>query len=142
MIGMRIVIEEDFKLIAESVGRWVSSGFSRSVEAMVSEAKSIAPVKTGRLRDSISSHKAGPLSAAIGAGAKHAGYVYGGTGVFGPGGRQFEIIPRNKRALYWRGARHPVKKVVQSGIRPREFISDSAIEAAILKGFAEDTGEI
>ena len=33
----------------------------------------------------------------------------------------YEIRPRRKRALFWRGARHPVKRVTHPGLKPQKF---------------------
>jgi hypothetical protein len=46
-------------------------------------------------------------------------YVRRGTGIYGPSGQR--IRPRNARALYWEGARHPVRSV--AGQRPNDFVT-------------------
>jgi hypothetical protein len=53
------------------------------------------------------------------------------------------IRPKNKKALFWRGARHPVKLVRQRGIKPRR-LAQRAIQKADLKrafesGFSSDS---
>jgi hypothetical protein len=49
-------------------------------------------------------------------------YVHEGT-------RPHEIYPRNKRALYWEGAEHPVKRVSHHGTKPNPFMEKIANKA-------------
>lgn len=44
-------------------------------------------------------------------------FGYQDQGTKGP----YEIRPRRKRALFWRGARHPVKRVVHPGLKAQKF---------------------
>lgn len=44
-------------------------------------------------------------------------FIYQDKGAKGP----YEIRPRRKRALFWRGARHPVKRVVHPGLKAQNF---------------------
>lgn len=41
------------------------------------------------------------------------------------GSRPHVIEPRNKQALFWPGARHPVKRVHHPGTKPNTFMSDT-----------------
>lgn len=43
----------DLKRLSENVGRGTQDGIEDSAESLVQEARSLAPVATGRLRDSI-----------------------------------------------------------------------------------------
>ena len=45
-------------------------------------------------------------------------YVNYGTGAH-------VITPRNKKALYWKGAKHPVKMVHHPGIKGNHFVSEA-----------------
>lgn len=47
--------------------------------------------------------------------AKYALSVNDGTG-------PFEIKPKNKKALYWQGASHPVKKVKHPGLKGQHYM--------------------
>jgi hypothetical protein len=38
------------------------------------------------------------------------------------GTRPHKIVPKNKKALFWRGARHPVKSVNHPGSRAKPFL--------------------
>ena len=57
----------------------------------------------------------GKLFARIWPEAKYAIYVHEGT-------RPHEILPRIKKALYWEGAAHPVRRVWHPGTRPNRFL--------------------
>lgn len=52
---------------------------------------------------------------------QYALYVHQGTGVYAGRG-PITIYPKNKLALYWPGADHPVKKVTIQGIKPNPFM--------------------
>ena len=39
-----------------------------------------------------------------------------------------EILPKNKKALYWDGADHPVKKVMHPGNAPNDFVGRVIME--------------
>ena len=55
-------------------------------------------------------------------GVEYGRYLEEGTGKYGPKGKPFTIEPVNKKALYWEGAEHPVKKVTHPGMKPRSII--------------------
>lgn len=59
-----------------------------------------------------------------------------------PGG--WEIRPRNKKALFWPGARHPVARVQHPGSRPYVLIGRSAVssEALLQRQWADAVGEV
>jgi len=65
--------------------------------------------------------------------AKYAGYVHEGTGLYGP--RKTLIRPKNKKALYWPGASHPVRSV--RGMKPNPFLTKAAEESNIPALFIE-----
>jgi hypothetical protein len=54
-------------------------------------------------------------------------YVHEGTGIYGP--KRRPIFPTTKKALWWPGAKHPVKFV--SGMRARPFLKKAAEEVDI-----------
>ncbi len=70
---------------------------------------------TGRLAGSIHPNF-GPDFAEAGTNVVYAEWQQQGTD--GP----YVILPRNKQALFWPGAKHPVKKVVHPGLPPRPFL--------------------
>jgi len=60
--------------------------------------------------------------------ASYAIYVHEGTGVYGPKKSPYTIEPKNKQALFWDGADHPVKRVTIRGMRARPFLKEAAEE--------------
>jgi HK97 gp10 family phage protein len=82
------------------------------------EARRRAPVDTGRLRSSIVSRAEGSgrsVGYVIGTNVNYAAAVEYGTS-------PHVITPRNKRALYWPGAAHPVAKVNHPGTKAQPFL--------------------
>lgn len=76
-------------------------------------------VRSGRLRASIT-HQIlttpyGGLVARVGSNVEYAGFVEYGTPAH-------TIRPRRKRALYWKGAPHPVARVCHPGNRPYPYL--------------------
>jgi hypothetical protein len=65
--------------------------------------------------------------------APYAGYVHEGTGLFGP--HHQRIVPVNKRALFWAGAKHPVKSV--KGMKGRPWVRKAAGEVNMGKEYSE-----
>jgi phage gpG-like protein len=87
-------------------------------------------VDSGHMRNSISPVVTGD-SVAIGTSVEYAKYHQFGTG-------PYKIFPKNKKALYWPEAAHPVKFVNHPGIPARPFlvVQDEdlvAIEANLMK---------
>ena len=78
-------------------------------------AKSSASVKTGHLRRSIST-KMGDMEATIHtSNLKYAPMVEYGT-------KAHIIRAKNKKALYWKGAKHPVKQVNHPGSKAKPYL--------------------
>lgn len=73
-----------------------------------------APARTGNLRGSAYTSFA-PLMGEIGFKAKYAAWVHEGTS-------PYIIEPSGKKALFWKGASHPVKRVHHPGIRANPFL--------------------
>lgn len=80
------------------------------------EARRRCPVDTGRLRSSIrpTFHDNG-LAAEVGTDVAYAADVEYGTA-------PHEIRPKRKKALFWKGADHPVRRVKHPGTRARPFL--------------------
>lgn len=78
-------------------------------EGIMTKAIDAAPIRTGTLRRS---HTVTPqrsrMAVSISANTPYAEPVHEG---YGP----FEIVPRAKKALYWKGAKYPVKRVHHPG---------------------------
>lgn len=73
----------------------------------------------------------GEAKTSITSDAPYLGFVVGGT-------RPHDIYPRDKQALYWPGANHPVTHVHHPGTRPNDFLqkavddSKDAVEAFVV----------
>lgn len=101
-----------------------------------------APVKTGKLRGKVMSTvstNGGSIFVPKGA-VKYFDFVIDGT-------RPHDIVPKHAQALYWPGAKHPVKKVRHPGTKSNPFFDkaltsmDSEFNARLEK-FAEWLGDI
>ena len=55
-------------------------------------------------------------------GKEYGVYLETGTGAHGPRKAPFVIRPKEKKALFWVGADHPVKKVTHPGLKARPII--------------------
>lgn len=81
------------------------------------------PFKTGDLRKSITVCPAGPGRATVGSNLPYARAVHDGR-------PRITIRPKNKKALRWKGAAHPVKQVTQPARDGRPFLKEAARELA------------
>ncbi len=118
----------------------LAKGFGAMVEALGKSARKTAPVRTGALRDSVSVLSAGTegdLTGKVAYGAPYASFLHEGTGIYGPTGKMITIRPKNKKALFWPGASHPVGVVRQKGIRPQGFVQRAIREAGLARAFDE-----
>ena len=101
------------------------AGMINLVETIESKAVKRAPKKTGNLIHGItSSVNEDGSKGIINATARgtddrdYAVFVHFGTGVFGP--HKVPIVPTEKKALFWQGAKHPMRSV--KGMRPNPFL--------------------
>lgn len=88
---------------------------------LVKRIKAAAPKKTGKLQDSVERTSSG-LANQIWLGTDYQRFVIYGA-------RPHIIIPRDKGALYWPGADHPVLMVYHPGIKPRDFVGEAFTKA-------------
>jgi hypothetical protein len=89
------------------------------------EARAVkgAPKRTSNLAGSGSSDvNAEGTKGTVSFSAPYAQFVHEGTGLYGP--HKKLIVPTNKKALSWPGARHPVRSV--RGMVGRPFLTDAA----------------
>ena len=49
-------------------------------------------------------------------------YLEEGTGLHGPKHKKYVIRPKDKKALFWDGARHPVKEIHHPGMKSKPVI--------------------
>ncbi|MCE7081159.1 hypothetical protein [Streptomyces sp. ST2-7A] len=79
------------------------------------DAGARAPRRTGALADSYVVEKPRLLVRRIGSHLDYGAAVELGS-------RPYTIVPRTKRALWWPGADHPVRRVRHPGVRPRPHL--------------------
>ena len=82
------------------------------------------PFASGKLSQNIQS-KSNGLQGEVGpnlSAVPYAIFVHSGT-------KPHEIRPTTKKALYWKGALHPVKVVRHPGTKPNKFVDRTASEA-------------
>lgn len=149
LIEIKIVnineIKAAFKKAPAEMTKSLSVAVRRVIFIVEARSQRNAPIKTGRLRGSLY-RDFGPLRGEIGYKASYAGYVHDGTS-------PYTIYPNGKKALYWKGASHPVKRVAHPGIRANPFlqraVDDSGTEInkifevavqSVLDGIAKETG--
>jgi len=93
----------------------IAGRIAHRIRAIVIE--STVPVITGELRKSIHVSKRGN------------GYIVGTNKIYArrvhDGSKKLIIRPRSKKALKWKGAKHPVKKVVQPAREGKPFFKDA-----------------
>jgi hypothetical protein len=65
--------------------------------------------------------------------APYAAFVHEGTGLFGP--HHQRIVPTTKRALFWPGARHPVRST--AGMKGRPWVRQAANEVNAADAYQE-----
>ncbi|MFD7410150.1 HK97-gp10 family putative phage morphogenesis protein [Kitasatospora purpeofusca] len=99
----------------------------RAANDMVNHAKSLAPVDTGRLRSSIVAIPQGgrfTYTVTIGTNVEYAADVEYGTA-------PHVIVPKDKKALWWPGAAHPVARVNHPGTRAQPFMRPAIAMAEV-----------
>ena len=100
------------------VGQEIQRAISLSVALIGRNAKMEAPSKTGELRRGIK-NKISPFRGSVESTVDYGIYVHEGTSAH-------IIKPVKKKALYWKGARHPVKSVQHPGTRANPFMRRGA----------------
>jgi phage gpG-like protein len=94
-------------------------------------------VKLEKLNGQVLRRRSGRLARSINTrfvDSAHSSYAYVGTSLrYGriwelTGSRAFTIVPKNKKALMWPGALHPVRSVVHPAQAPRPFLKPTLDE--------------
>lgn len=121
-------------VLGEASGRLekeIDNAMKKSILFIEREAKIRTPVQTGRLRSSFRTEFA-PLRALLYPAVHYAKYVHEGT-------KPHIIFPVAKKALFWRGAKHPVKMVQHPGSRAVKFL-ENAVQSSVarIKSFFEE----
>ena len=113
----------------EIVNQNLTAAMYEATSFLEGEVKMRTPYRTGALQKTIHGEVKGkgtPITKGI---VAHQS-VYGdavekGTGIYGFKGREFIIRPKNAKALFWKGAKHPVKMVIQKGFPGRHMFENA-----------------
>jgi hypothetical protein len=112
---------ESLASVGGNADRLINLAIKAGILRVQLEARTRAPHRTGTLQRSILPEFSS-LHGEVKVNEKYGLYIEQGTG-------PFEIRPKNKKALMWPGALHPVKVVHHPGIKARPFFQP-AIEAS------------
>ena len=114
-------MKKAFRKAPELARRQYLLALKLSADSIKRTMQKEVPAKTRNLRRSIQSVVSG-TKATIGpnlSDAPYAIFVHEGT-------RAHDIRPRTKKALFWTGARHPVKRVRHPGTKANKFVDRTA----------------
>lgn len=95
-----------------AINRWLDETIGR---AILSDAQEMAPKRSGRLAESLRAEVHDKLLRVGSLDCNYAADVELGTA-------PHVILPRNKKALHWPGADHPVAKVNHPGTAPQPYL--------------------
>lgn len=135
MIRLSTNISGEIEDMEERTRERINSGFSSMVSELRESAKRTAPVRTGRLRDSICSYVSGRLSGGVTYAAPYASFLVHGTGTFGPSRRATVIRQGREKALRFCGASDRKRVIGQKGIRPMDLSGKAVRKAALVRAF-------
>lgn len=135
---MQFTIEQTMDLSAmmrrlgEDVAGGKRAGMITVLEEVRAKAAPHVPIRTSNLANSGTTEvSADGTEGVLRYTAAYGEFVHEGTGLFGP--KKQKITPKNKKALYWSGAAHPVKSV--KGMKPRPFLDQGLAETNIQSEF-------
>lgn len=94
-----------------AIGRWMELLGGQ----ILGDARQFCPVDTGRLKDSLDAEVHDKVLRVGSRDVNYCLYVEYGTA-------PHVITPKNKKALYWPGARHPVARVNHPGTNAQPFL--------------------
>lgn len=100
-----------------AVGRWLELLGSQ----ILGDARALCPVDTGRLKESLDAEVHGKVLRVGSRDVNYCLYVEYGTA-------PHVITPRNKKALFWPGARHPVARVNHPGTTAQPFLRPALLQ--------------
>lgn len=112
--------------MSDNLKNAIRQALNKVAERIRDRAIDEAPYRKGILKRSITVHDERPDRVIVSAGdadAPYAPFVHEGT-------RPHLIKPKHKKALSWKGAKHPVKRVKHPGIKPNPFLLRAAKKTA------------
>jgi hypothetical protein len=98
--------------VDQAINDWLGTVIG---DAILSDAQNLVHKRTGRLRDSLRAEVHDKVLRVGSLDCNYATDVELGTA-------PHVILPRNKKALYWPGADHPVRKVNHPGTAPMPYL--------------------
>ena len=114
--------QKDFDRLIKTTRQAIALAIKYTATEVWGNIRKEAPVDHGRLAGSFQLDQVDDLSYRIWSGVEYALAVHEGT-------KPHVIEPKNKKALYWDGARHPVRRVMHPGTQANPYV-DRAIEQA------------
>lgn len=101
---------------SENIGPALARATLQSATVLTAAAKREAPVREGRLRRSISYQAGGQGRYVVAPAVPYAVPVHEGT-------RPHTIRPKRAKALFWKGAAHPVRVVHHPGTKANRYMT-------------------
>ena len=114
--------QEDFERLIRKARQAITLAIKYTATEVWGNIRKEAPVDHGRLAGSFQLDQVDDLTYRIWSGVEYALAVHEGT-------KPHVIEPKNKKALYWDGAKHPVRRVMHPGTQANPY-ADRAIEQA------------
>lgn len=127
----------------DAVKRWpaiagpiLDRAIKKSIYDVQAKTIPVTPIRTGRLRGSFQTAFS-PLAGILRPTVEYALYVHQGTA-------PHTIRPVTARALYWRGADHPVMSVNHPGSKANPFMSIglAAAQSQVIRNFTDALDEV
>lgn len=114
-------LQEDVKRAGANIKPLVRAALVNSINRTQSNIRKLTPHRTGNLQRSILTQMEYPIGM-VSSQEKYGAYIEFGTS-------PYTITPKNKKALYWKGAAHPVMAVHHPGIKARPFFKPGVTES-------------
>ncbi len=131
---MTLILETEVSPQLQNLGELGRRAISLALKYTATEAwRNIrssppTPVDHGRLAGSFALEQTmDDMTWRIWSAVEYARAVNEGTGIHGPTGQPYEILPVEAKALFWPGARHPVARVMHPG-QPGQHYAEQALE--------------
>lgn len=123
-VDFSVTLDWKGEVVTEQMREACRFGIDSVTADCVTWAKFNVPVRTAVLQGSLQMRPArtgaGEIEGEWGSyGVKYARWIEEGT-------RPHVILPRNKKALYWKGAAHPVRMVNHPGTKARPYLIPAA----------------
>ncbi|MFV0481863.1 MAG: hypothetical protein ACK5LP_07755 [Campylobacteraceae bacterium] len=135
-------------MINEKINNYNTRKLVKNLATVVeSEARSLAPVVKGTLKQSITILSINDNEAIVGHAYEPKLIAYSGQKVIYPlfvheGTAPYTIVPKKKKALHWKEARYPIKKVSHPGIKANPYFTKALSSKKIDECIEEFANEL